>query len=86
MPPLKTTMTAALTLEEQLPSLIPKPLVPPGIKTATVKLKVDYWPSVPVENQSVEKPNRLLAGSRVALPYEEAKHIVGRGIAELAFE
>jgi hypothetical protein len=86
MPPLRSTNTAAPTAEEQLPSLIPRPINPDGIKLATVKLKVDYWPSVPVENSSVERPGRLLAGSRVALPYDEARHIVGRGIAELAFE
>lgn len=84
--PVRTTMTAALTLEEQLPSMVPRPVLPPGEKTATVRLKVDYWPSVPVENPAVDKPNRLLAGSRVALPYDEAKHIVGRGLAELSFE
>lgn len=83
---MKTTMSAALTLEEQLPAMVPRAVIPPETKTATVKLKADYWPSVPVMGAVVDKPDRLLAGSRVTLPWDEARHIVGRGVAELVFE
>jgi hypothetical protein len=82
-----STMAGPMTLEELLPVGVPlpRPIIPDGVKTAMVRLKVDYWPTVEVENHVVDRPGRLLAGQVVPLPIDEAKRLVAIRAAELTF-
>ena len=83
------TTTGPLTLEEMLPPPddLPRPVIPAGVKTATVRLKVGYWPAVPLENTPPHDASpKLFAGQRVKLPIDEAKALVAKGAAELVFE
>lgn len=78
--PMQKTKPDPKTLEEMLPEVVPSTIISDDVPKARVKLKTDYWPRVPVENG-----DRLLAGSIVELPMEEAKTVVGRGAGELQF-
>lgn len=62
-----------------------------GVRTAKVRLLLDYWPTGGVEpniNQPYYDPSmrRLLAGMIVDLPYEEARRAVQKRIATLIME
>src|SRR5262245_4960006 len=82
--PMRMSTHTPRTLEEELPPAVP--FAKFDGKAATLKLDRDYWPNCMVENQDINRPNRLLAGSIVKLPIEEARRLVRLGIGALVFE
>ena len=80
--PLMATQHQHQTYEDLIPENAPDTVVPKGVKTATVKIRRDYWPVCKLTGGQT----RLYAGQVVKLPVPEAKRVVELNIGTLAFE
>lgn len=78
---MQTTTTRTPTLEELVPEDPPHTIIKANVKTARIRLKKDYWPTV-----KITRGERIYGGQVEPFPVEEARRMVENKIGDLVFD